>query len=109
MSEFKRADVAKLESFKTDSEEVIEEFADIRKEFDNINKTLMDNWDGQGKNAFSEVALHITDNIGEIQSVLNEINNNVLNDLIAQYNKIDHELAEYNNNAGSKKEGSENG
>jgi len=40
MAEFIRADIAKLESFVSESEEAIREFADIRTEFDRINNTM---------------------------------------------------------------------
>ncbi len=105
MSEFKRVDIAKLESFVTESAEAITEFSKIREEFNRINNTLMQNWDGMGKSAFSEVAQYITEKVGDIQGILTEINENVLKDLIEQYNAVDRDLAEYNNNAGKAEEG----
>ena len=105
MSEFVRADIGKLESFISESEEAIKEFAAIRNEFDRINRTLISNWEGSGKNSYSRVAEHITEKIGGIQDILNTINDQVVKDLVNQYHEIDKNLGEYNRTAGDKKEG----
>ena len=105
MADFIKADIGKLESFVTQSEEAITEFADIREEFDRINFTLMANWEGAGKTAFQQVALHITENIENISDVLNTINDEVVNDLIEQYKQIDNDLGQYNITAGDPEEG----
>lgn len=100
MSEFVRADLRKFETFLSESEEAIKEFSDIRDEFDRINDTLLDNWDGAGKAAYKKVADHITEKVGGIKDVLDTINNLVVKDIIDQYNTIDNDLAEYNRTAG---------
>lgn len=107
MAEFIRADIGKLESFITESEEAIREFSAIRTEFDRINRDLLANWDGLGKSAYSRVSGHITEKIGGIQDILNTINDTIVKDLVSQYNEIDKSLGEYNRTAGDKKEGSE--
>lgn len=104
MSGFVKADLTKVESFVEGSKKAIKEFSDIRDEFDRINNTLLSEWEGEGKVKFAQVAYHITEKVGDIQGTINEINDNVVNDLINQYNDIDKNLADYNNNAG-KKEG----
>lgn len=105
MSEFVKADVGKLESFITESEEAIREFSAIRTEFDRINRDLLSKWEGGGRDSYARVARHITEKIGGIQDILNTINDTVVKDLVSQYQEIDKNLGEYNKTAGEKKEG----
>lgn len=104
MSEFVRADIGKLESFITESEEAVQEFSDIRNEFDRINTTLLNNWEGSGKSAYKQVADHITEKVKGIKDILDTINNTVVKDLVDQYNAVDAELGEYNRHAGDPEE-----
>ena len=99
-SKFVRADIGKLESFVSESAEAIREFGAIRNEFDRINKTLLSQWEGSGKNAYKEISDHITEKIGSIKDILDVINDKVIKDVIEQYHSIDKELAEYNRHAG---------
>lgn len=105
MAEFIRADIAKLESFVSESEEAIREFAAIRTEFDRINNTLLANWDGVGSGAYSKVAKNITEKIGGVKDVLDTINDSVVKDLIEQYKQLDKDLGDYNRKAGEPEEG----
>lgn len=105
MSDFIRADIGKLESFMTESNEAIKEFAEIRTEFETINSTLLKNWDGSGKAAYKSVSDSILDKVTGIQEVLTTINDTVVKDLVAQYNPIDQELGEANRKAGEPEEG----
>lgn len=101
---FVKADIGKLESFVSESEEAIREFAEIRNEFDRINRTLLDNWQGSGKASYQNLSDHIAEKVGNIKDVLDIINNNVLNDVIEKYHSIDAELGEYNRHAGDPEE-----
>ena len=105
MAEFVKADITKLESLIKESEEAIQEFADIRNEFDRINRTLLGKWEGAGKVAYQNMTDHITEKIGGIKDILDTINNTILKDLVAQYKVIDSELAEYNRTAGEDEKG----
>ena len=78
MSDFVKADIGKLEGFVSQSEEAIKEFGDIRTEFERINSTLLDNWDGLGKASYKSVSDHILEKVGGIQDVLNTINDTVV-------------------------------
>lgn len=98
---FVRADIGKLESFVSESEEAIHEFSEIKKEFDNINLTLLKNWEGNGKVAYKRVSDHITEKVADIESVLTTINDKVLKDIISEYKKIDKELGNYNRTVGN--------
>lgn len=103
-SKFIRADIGKLESFVSESAEAIREFGAIRDEYDRINRTLLSQWEGSGKNAYKEIADHITEKIGSIKDILDVINDKVLKDVIEQYHSVDKELAEYNRHAGDPEE-----
>lgn len=105
MAEFVRADIGKLESFVSESETAIKEFGEIRTEFERINSTLLNNWDGVGRASYKSVSDHILEKVGGIQDVLNTINDTIVKDLISQYNAIDKDLAEQNRKAGEPEEG----
>lgn len=102
---FVRADIGKLESFVSESEEAIREFGEIKKEFRRINDTLLRQWDGSGKAAYKQVSDHITEKIADIETILTTINDNVLKDIIAEYKKVDKELGAYNRHAGESEKG----
>lgn len=105
-TQFVKADIGKLESFVSESEEAIREFGQIKKEFRRINDTLLKNWEGNGKAAYKQVSDHITEKIGDIEKILTTINDNVLKDIISEYKKIDKELGDYNRHAGEAEESS---
>ncbi|MBQ1517063.1 MAG: hypothetical protein IIZ46_02515 [Clostridia bacterium] len=103
--EFIRADIGKFESFMSESEDCIREFGEIRDEFERINSTLLQNWDGLGKASYENVVSHVTEKIGGINDVINTINDSVIKDIVEYYNKLDKELGDYNRTAGEPKEG----
>lgn len=103
-SGFVRADIGKLESFISESADAIREFSDIKKEFERINKTLLDSWEGSGKSAYKQVSDHIAEKVGGIKDILDTINDTVLKDIVAQYKSVDSELGDYNRHAGDPQE-----
>ena len=105
MSDFIKADIGKLESFLTGSDEAIKEFAAIREEFERINRTLLANWDGVGRASYKSVSDHILEKVGGIQEVLSTINDTIVRDLVDQYNAIDRDLGDSNRKAGEPEEG----
>lgn len=98
MAEFIEADVTKLADFERDSAEVIKEFDAIKKEFDNINSTLLSKWDGKGAAAYKKETDHILEKVGGVESVLKEINEGVVKCIKDNYDALDEELAEFNRN-----------
>ena len=107
MADFVKIDIGKLEGFVTSGQEAIREFGLIKDEFNSINKTLLDNWEGEGKAAYKTISDNILEKITGIQDVLNTINENILNDLIEQYNTLDAALGDYNRHAGDPEEGAQ--
>lgn len=105
MSGFVSADIEKLMTIPSRSEEAIAEFDSIKDEFDRINQTLLSKWSGQGADAYEQEADHILENIGGISDVLNSITNGVLKDIIDAYNKLDEDLDASNRSAGTEGEG----
>ncbi len=92
------ADIGTLESFVSSSESAIKEFANIKKEFETINTTLLNSWKGEGADAYKQESSHILENIGGIEDILNSINKDVLSGIIKNYNDMDAQLAELNTN-----------
>ena len=95
---FVSADISKISKFMTDSEVAIKEFDEIKEKFDTINSTLLQNWKGEGANAYKQETDHILENIGGIKDVLDGINNSAVKSIKDEYTKLDNELAEFNRN-----------
>lgn len=104
MAEFIRGDVAKIQEFIAYKDEAIREFVAIRRKFDEINQTLLQNWEGGGAAAYNRIAKHVTENVTGISDVLNTIVNELLVDLAKTYEDMDEALEEYNRTASQTQE-----
>ncbi|MBQ2603459.1 MAG: hypothetical protein VZR27_04995 [Acutalibacteraceae bacterium] len=104
-SNYVRADIGKLETFINESSDCIREFSEIRKEFDRINNTLFQSWEGAGRASYENVVSHITEKITGISEILDAINDGVIKDIVDYYNDLDKQLGDYNRTAGDPKEG----
>ena len=101
---FVSADIGKIEQFERDSAEVIREFNAIRTEFEDINSTLLRNWQGEGADAYKDETDHVLEKIGGLEDVLKAINESVFNDIKEIYTNLDNELGEFNRNPQSAEE-----
>jgi len=97
-SGFVLADIDKLVQFEKKSEEAIEEFDAIKKEFERINETLLSKWKGEGADAYRQETDNILANIGGIRDVLDAINNGAVKAIKESYLKLDEELGKFNRN-----------
>ncbi len=95
---FVSADIEKLAKFEKDSEKAIKEFNSIKLEFEDINSTLLKNWEGDGAEAYKTVTDHILEKVGGVEEVLKEINETVVKSIKDNYLALDDELAEFNKN-----------
>ena len=100
-AEFVSADIEKWERFENESHEAVNEFISIKEEFDRINNTLLNSWQGMGANAYRSETAHILEKIGGIEDVLKSINESVIKDIRDAYNNLDNELGEFNTNPDS--------
>ena len=98
---FISADIVAIADFMKKSEEVIKEFDSIKKEFNDINKTLLKKWKGEGADAYKYETDHILENIGGIKDVLDGINNGAIKSIRDEYSKLDEDLGEFNKNPSS--------
>ena len=103
-STFISADTTKIADFESKSAEVIEEFDNIKKEFHEINKELLNTWKGSGANAYKYETDHILEKIGSIADVLNAINEGAVKSIRDTYSEFDEELGKFNKNPKSEKE-----
>ena len=99
--DFVSADIDRIDQFKAKSQEAITEFNAIKTEFGEINTTLLAAWEGEGAEEYQLKADHILERIGNIQCVLDEINNGIVADIRDSYNKLDDELGQFNATLGS--------
>lgn len=70
MAEYKLLDTSKFDIFIEQSNEWIEEYARIQKEYDRIVNTLENNWKGKGAKAFLLDAKEVKTNITGIGDIL---------------------------------------
>ncbi len=103
--DFVSADISKIADFENKSQDVIKEFAEIKKEFNRINTDLLKTWKGAGANAYKYETDNILEKIGSVETVLNAINESAVKDIRQTYSDVDEELGEYNRNAGSEEGG----
>lgn len=95
---FVSADIGKISKFISDSEDAIKEFNAIKDEFESINNTLLEKWEGQGADAYKKETSHILENIGGLKDVLDSINNGAVTCIRDEYNNLDQQLDEFNRN-----------
>lgn len=95
---FVSADIGAIAKFMSDSETAITEFDAIKEKFDEINKTLLGKWKGEGADAYKLETDHILENIGGIKDVLDGINNGAVKTIKDEYTRLDADLAEFNLN-----------
>lgn len=101
---FVSADTSKIADFETQSAEAIKEFADIKAEFNRINRDLLSAWKGTGANAYQYETDHILEKIGSVEDVLKAINEGAVKNIRENYDKVDEELGEFNRNPNSGEE-----
>ncbi len=98
MADFISADIEKLAAFESQSAEAIAEFDRIKAQFQTLNETLLNSWQGEGADAYQFETDHILENIGGIRDVLDSINNGVIKDIKDSYLQLDESLNEFNRN-----------
>lgn len=109
MSDFVSADISKIARFQEESENKAKEFDSIIETFKSINETLLNNWKGEGAEAYRYETDNILENIGGIRDVLKSINEGVIMQVKDIYLELDGELAEYNRNPQAAEEESSGG
>lgn len=98
MANFILADIQKIVQLATSSDEAVEEFDRIKDQFETINSTLLDKWEGDGADAYKYEVDHILENIGGIRDVLDTLNTGVFKDIRDAYDKLDAEMDVFNRN-----------
>lgn len=98
---FVSADITKIADFEKQSAEAIKEFAAIKAEFGNINRTLLSAWKGAGANAYKYETDHILEKIASVEDVLNAINEGAVKSIRTTYSELDDQLGEFNRNPDS--------
>ncbi len=98
MANFISADIQKIVQLATSSDEAVEEFDRIKDQFETINSTLLDKWEGDGADAYKYEVDHILENIGGIRDVLDTLNTGVFKDIRDAYDKLDAEMDVFNRN-----------
>lgn len=97
-SAFVSADTIKIGEFEKESAEVIKEFDDIKREFERINRDLINSWKGVGADAYKYETDHILEKIGSVKDVLDAINESTVKGIRETYSQFDEEMGEFNKN-----------
>lgn len=100
MREFNTADLIAMSQFVEESKNAITQFSEIRTKFANINNKLLSEWKGAGKNAYEQFVTYVTENVGNISDTFETINE-MLNEILTQYNEVDQALKEFNKDPGN--------
>ena len=93
---FKKVDTTKIGEFIDKSPALVEEFENIKKDFNSINETLLGQWKGEGAKEYKQETDHILEKIGDLKAVIDEINNSTIKDIRKQFSDVDNDLGTFN-------------
>lgn len=97
MGRFVSADIGAMERFFSRGAELVTEFNSIKSEFESTHRTLNAVWNGYAGEAYQNFSDDVLENIGDLGTVLQSINESIQG-VIDAYNNMDEELAAYNRN-----------
>lgn len=93
---FHSVDLVKVGTFIDRSPGIIREFEEIKTEFNRINQTLLDKWDGEGSDAYQTESESILQKIGDLGDVLETLTTGAVSDLRQSYSDFDEEMKTFN-------------
>lgn len=99
-SVFISVDTTKIGAFIDQCPDLITEFEAIKTKFNDINTTLLTDWEGEGADEYKKESDHILEKIGDLGSVLNEITGGTIKDLRDAFSGFDDEMQAFNENPG---------
>lgn len=88
-------DTASFEAVREKRESMVEEYNSINEEYERIVTTLLQNWEGQGADAFEADAMKMKTNIGGIYDTLNTMND-ILTDVRDEIGSVDTSIGSEN-------------
>ena len=97
-NKFRSVDITKIGAFIDKCPDLIKEFGAIKDKFDEINRTLLESWVGEGADEYKKEAESILSKIGDLGDVLNEITNGTIKDLREAYSSFDEDMGKFNQN-----------
>lgn len=96
-SEYNVLDTRSFDAFIAEKESLVQRYDDINTTYDQIVKTLLDNWRGEGADAFRIDAKKVKANITGIYDIL-KIMCDTLTDCRQIFDECDRALGDYNRN-----------
>lgn len=98
---FKVVDITKLATFISTSEKLVQDFEDLKTEFNRINTTLVgqgDNspWQGEGADEYKFETDNILEKIGDLKSTMEALNKDTISVIRQSFSDKDAELGEQN-------------
>lgn len=98
-SEYVVLDTKAFDAFIAQKESLVQRYQDINNTYDNIVKTLLDNWIGEGADAFEIDAKKVKANINGIYDIL-KMMCDTLTDCKQIFDECDKSLGDLNRNPG---------
>lgn len=95
IAEFQLLDTGYIQAFIGKQEEIKSQYRDLLTRYDTITKQLMENWKGNGADAFREDAQKVTKNIAGIGDILTTMCD-ALNDCLDIISECDASLGKAN-------------
>lgn len=95
--EYNVLDTRSFDTFIEQKESLVQRYNDINSKYDQIVKTLLDDWIGEGADAFRSDAKNVKANINDIYDIL-KIMCDTLTDCRQIFDECDKALGDYNRN-----------
>ncbi|WP_295153718.1 hypothetical protein [uncultured Ruminococcus sp.] len=95
-SVFIKVDTAKITAFLTKAPTLVEEFENIKKDFEKINSDILGEWQGEGADEYKYETDHILEKIGDLAATIKEITEGTLTSVRDEFVKQDTEIGNYN-------------
>lgn len=95
--EYNVLDTRSFDAFIAQKESLVQRYNDINSKYDQIVKTLLDDWIGEGADAFRSDAKNVKANINDIYDIL-KIMCDTLTDCRQIFDECDRTLGDYNRN-----------
>lgn len=100
----KSVDMVEFSKFLEDSPKLVEEFENIKKDFNKVNEDLLKVWVGEGADEYKYETDHILEKIGDLKAIIEAINITTINEIRQKFSDADAELAKFNREQASDEE-----
>ncbi|EXM40000.1 hypothetical protein RASY3_10050 [Ruminococcus albus SY3] len=91
---FKVVDTTEISKLQTKAQQLVQDFEDLKTEFNRINGALLDTWEGEGADEYKYETDHILEKIGDMNSAVDALNTDGISNVRQSISDMDAELGE---------------